>query len=63
MSSPNPRSWLATLLLILILVVPLTFLGCGPEGSGTIDLKKKADLSPSGGSKSREFRPGDLEER
>ena len=61
MSSLSPRLWLATL--FLLLVVPLEFMGCAPEDSGTIDLKKKADLSPSGASKPREFRNGDLEER
>ncbi|AGA27845.1 hypothetical protein [Singulisphaera acidiphila] len=59
MSAQRLRLWLTP----LILVVPLEFVGCAPADSGTIDLKKKAESSPSGPSKPREFRPGDLEER
>lgn len=59
MPRSGPRWFLATMLLIAL----QGLIGCSPNDSGTIDLKKNAELSPSNGVQPREFRPGDLEER
>ncbi|WP_422923405.1 hypothetical protein [Singulisphaera sp. PoT] len=45
------------------LILSVAFTGCSNGDSGSIDLKKQADPSATGGEKPRAFSKGDLEER